>query len=185
MLAFWILACFVIVSAIAVVVLSNPLHSALCLVVNLVAVAGIYALLGAHFLAAVQIIVYAGAIMVLVVFVLMLLNIKSESRSLGDFALIVLAVSAALFCANMLIPLIHKHFFNTVVINSDGEGSLAGGVAEIGKRLFVDQAFLFQLTAVILLAAIVGSVMLASQRKQPGKISEDGSQPATRGNEGN
>lgn len=172
MMAFWILAILVLVSALAVVALSNPLHSALCLATNLVAVAGIYAVLGAHFLAAVQVIVYAGAIMVLVVFVLMLLNLKKEDRNLSDLLMLGVSVVAAGFCASVALPLIKKEFAaKIVVIASDGSGT-SGSTIEIGKRLFGEQAFLLQLTGLILITAIVGSIVLASQRKVPKVIGE-------------
>lgn len=165
MLVFWILASLVLVSALAVVVLSNPLHSALSLAMNLIAVAGIYALLGAHFIAAVQIIVYAGAIMVLVVFVLMLLNVKNETRNIFDLGLLIVSLLTAAGAAYILLPLVHNEFAGKIILTSSSNGSLAGGVVEIGKKLFTEQAFLFQLTGVILVTAIVGAVMLASQRR--------------------
>ena len=176
MFVFWILAILVLVSALAVVVLPNPLHSALCLAMNLVAVAGIYALLGAHFLAAVQIIVYAGAIMVLVVFVLMLLNVKSEKRTLLDLGLLLIAVCTAGSAAYLFLPLLHQEFAGKIMLTSTADASLAGGVVEIGKKLFGEQAFLFQLTAIVLITAIVGAVMLASQRKVILKVSPADSQ---------
>lgn len=167
MFVFWILAILVLLSALAVVLLPNPLHSALCLATNLVAVAGIYALLGAHFLAAVQVIVYAGAIMVLVVFVLMLLNVKSEERNIRDMFLVFLAVASSAICAYLVFPLIHQEFNSKIIFTETSESSGFGGVAEIGKQLFGSQAFLFQLTGIVLITAIVGAVLLASQRRAP------------------
>lgn len=118
MFVFWILAILVLLSALAVVLLPNPLHSALCLASNLVAVAGIYALLGAHFLAAVQVIVYAGAIMVLVVFVLMLLNVKSEERYIRDLFLVLIAAGSSALCAYLVFPLIHQEFNSKIISNT-------------------------------------------------------------------
>ena len=176
MFVFWILAILVLVPAFAVVTLSNPLHSALCLAMNLVAVAGIYALLGAHFLAAVQVIVYAGAIMVLVVFVLMLLNIKSEKRTIFDLGLLLIALSVAGSAGYLLLPLVHQEFAGKMMLTSASNGSLAGGVVEIGKKFFGEQGFLFQLTGIILITAIVGAVMLATQRRTVHKVSPASSQ---------
>lgn len=160
MFAFGILAILVLLSALAVVLLPNPLHSALCLALNLVAVAGIYALLGAHFLAAVQVIVYAGAIMVLVVFVLMLLNIKSEQKTFADLLYSLSAIAVAGLLGYWAFPIINHEFQNKMILNT----ALTNTTNEIGIRLFSDQAFLFQLTGIILITAIVGAVMLASQR---------------------
>ena len=167
MLVFWILAIIVLISAFAVVVLPNPLHSALCLATNLVGVAGIYALLGAHFLAAVQVIVYAGAIMVLVVFVLMLLNVKNETRSFLDFIWLFLAIITVSLCAYLVFPIIHQEFAAKIILTSSSNGQMYAGVAEIGQQLFGEQSFLFQLTGIILFVAIIGAVLLASQRHTP------------------
>ena len=75
---FYFLSALIIVASIGVVVLKNPVYSALSLIATLLGVACVFAIMQAHFLAVVQVIVYAGAIMVLVLFVLMLLNVKSE-----------------------------------------------------------------------------------------------------------
>ena len=80
----FVIAAIGVASAIGVIGFRNPLTSAFSLIIHLLAIAGLYALLGAHFLAVSQVVVYAGAIMVLVLFVLMLLNLKSESgRRIG------------------------------------------------------------------------------------------------------
>ena len=158
---FWLAASIVLFSAVAVVVLPNPLHSALCLATNLVAVAAIYAMLGAHFLAAVQVTVYAGALMVLVVFVIMLLNFKHESFKLSDVLIFIVGLmvstcSAALLCSGFSSLLQGKILFSA----KSGLDTKA-----LGIELFKENPFLFQLAGVLLLTSLVGSVLLANQRR--------------------
>lgn len=168
MVTFYLLAAVILLSAIAVVLLPNPLHSALSLAVNLVAVAGVYALLGAHFLAAVQVIVYAGAIIVLVIFVLMLLNLKSEERSLFDLLTFTLGLAVCCLCLFLVVPYAQQEFGPRTIVVADG----SDGTLEIARSLFGDRAILFQLTGVVLIIGIVGAVMLASQRKSIKAVGE-------------
>jgi len=172
-LLFIIFAAIVVVSALGVVLLRNPVHSALALVSNLVGVAAIYAMLNAHFLAVVQIIVYAGAIVVLVLFVLMLLNMKVEALKRHEkiFYTTVMLVAVA-FCAAIL-PILHQFFgeFNPAASLTIASGAAASGAAAlprvegtveaIGKVLFTRYLFLFEAASILIMAALVGAVMLS------------------------
>ena len=164
---FILLAALVLVAALGVIFLRNPVHSALSLVANLVGVAGIYAMLNAHFLAAVQIIVYAGAIVVLVLFVLMLLNLKVEALKRHEqiFYTVVMLI-AVVFCGALL-PVLHQFFG---VFNSDTTLKASsviptmvveGTVEAIGKLLFTRYLFLFEAASILIMAALVGAVMLS------------------------
>lgn len=154
------MAGLVIGSSIGVVVMRNPIYSALCLVLNLMMVAGLYAMMEAHFLAVVQIIVYAGAIMVLVIFVLMLLNIRSEiSKPISVFLIGVSGVVGIAFLC-YVIPIINEAFR---AFGSPAE-STPGTIKEIGRLLYTKYVFGFQAAAMLLLAAMVGAVMLAKRR---------------------
>ena len=163
LILFWILAIAVVMSALAVVALRNPLHSALALVCNLLSVAGLYAMLQAHFLAAAQIIIYAGAIMVLVVFVLMLLNSKLEQPRAGGRFLTVLSVLLGLCFSAVLVPLLYGGF-EGMPVPPPGESPLPGTAQNIGRKLFSEYVFLFQAGGVLLLSALAGAVMLAARR---------------------
>ncbi len=103
LIIFFVLAAMAVLGAISLIVQRHPIHSALSLIVVMVALAGLYLLMGAEFVAAVQIIVYGGAIMVLFVFVIMLLNADEEERTnfskLATYAGIPLAVAVAGFIA--------------------------------------------------------------------------------------
>ena len=136
----------------------HPIDSALSLVVVMGALAGLYLLLGAEFLAAIQVIVYAGAIMVLFVFVIMLLNAGEEEHTRGSKIAILFGVPGmivgSLLVAWMLIRS-NPSATNVTV------GSLYGSAQGIGKLLFRDFLLPFEITSVLILIAIMGAVVLA------------------------
>lgn len=152
-------------AAIGVVGFRNPLYSAFSLVVNLLAVAGLYALLEAHFLAVSQVVVYAGAIMVLVLFVLMLLNVKSESgRKLGVIRSAV-AIGAGGSILLSVIPTVLRALDRLSPSQLvDRARASQGGVGAIGQELFSKYLLEFEISSVVLLVGVVGAVMLAKRK---------------------
>lgn len=180
-LFFYLFAILAVVCALLVVLKTNPVTSAFNLVMVFFAFAGIYALLGAHLIAGLQILVYTGAIMVLFVFVIMLLRADSPSldlaRGVPAFRLFVGAGGAAALAA--LFAWVFKHArFGAV----DGPGAVApgpyteqaieaagGNTQVISELMFSEYLLPFELTSVLLLAAIVGVVAIAlRQAKRPG-----------------
>jgi NADH-quinone oxidoreductase subunit J len=160
-LTFFVVAALAVGSAVGLIVKKNPIHGALFLVVNLGSVAVFYLMLGAEFLAAAQIIVYAGAIMVLFVFAIMVL-IPGKEETGPDarraWRLAALPVGAILF------------FQLVVIVATRGAPPAApappaaGNVEAVGRLLFTDYLFPFELTSVLLLAAMVGVLLLARRR---------------------
>ena len=163
--SFWILASGLLISATALVAFRNPVTNAVCLVVALVMQAALFITLEAFFLAAVQVIVYAGAVMVLFLFVIMLLDVKEEARRKTSWAKVVAVVGVggvAVFGATKiatLFPFAEKtlHW---------GEGKGGGSAAELGKLLFTSYSPLFLATGVLLLVATVGVVVLCRRDPQ-------------------
>jgi NADH-quinone oxidoreductase subunit J len=163
--SFWILASGLLISATALVSFRNPVTNAVCLVVALVMQAALFITLEAFFLAAVQVIVYAGAVMVLFLFVIMLLDVKEEARRKASWAKVVAVVGVgggAVFGATKiatLFPFAEKtlHW---------GEGKGGGSAAELGKLLFTSYSPLFLATGVLLLVATVGVVVLCRRDPQ-------------------
>ena len=156
--AFLLVAFCAIGSAVGLVIRSNPLHAALFLVANLFCVAVLYLMLGAEFLALAQVIVYAGAIMVLFIFAIMLLipgRAEAGPDSLGRARRLALPVAGGL---GLIVVL--------VVARAGGPAASApaGGVGAIGRLLFTDYLFPFEVTSVLLLAALVGALALAKRR---------------------
>jgi NADH-quinone oxidoreductase subunit J len=156
---FFILSLLTIVACLAVVLARNPLYSALWLITAMLSLAAFYAMLNAHFLAVVQVIVYAGAIMVLVIFVLMLLNLKSEK---GNPSLLIPIVGTGIVSAafvGLALPAITRAFggFTTPAMLVEGD------TKSFGVLLFSKYVFAFEAASILILAAIVGAVMLAKR----------------------
>ena len=143
--------------AVNLLVQTHPINSALSLVVVMGALAGEYLLLGAEFVAAIQVIVYAGAIMVLFIFVIMLLNAGEETRSRGSRVALLFGIPGllvgSLFVAWVLVQ---SH------IPSVPAGVLPGAPRTIGWLLFHDYLLPFEVTSVLVLIAIMGAVVLAA-----------------------
>ena len=160
---FFFLAGCAIASAVLMVLQRNPLVSAIYLIGNFFCIAALYLLMEAQFLAVIQVVVYTGAIMVLVIFVIMLLNLGDEQRlsERYDVKKVIGLVVALGFLLEML------YIFVKHGPESDGLSPRAGGigVAEgIGDALFGRFLLPFEVTSLLLLAGIVGAVILAKKR---------------------
>lgn len=160
LILFVLFAAAAVAGAVNLIVQRHPIHSALSLIVVMAALAALYLLLGAEFVAAVQVIVYAGAIMVLFVFVIMLLNAGVEQRTnLSGMARYVGVPAAVVFGATLVWRL--------------AQGSLALGASpgmeqpvetrKLAVMLFTDYVLPFELTSVLILIAILGAVVLAKR----------------------
>jgi NADH-quinone oxidoreductase subunit J len=148
-----------VAGAINLLAQTHPINSALSLIAVMAALAGEYLLLGAEFVAAVQVIVYAGAIMVLFVFVIMLLNAGAEEHTKGSRVAILLGVPGMLTGAVLLAWVVLRHAGTEVV----PIGALPGPPREIAQLLFHDFLLPFEVTSVLILIAIMGAVVLASK----------------------
>ncbi|MBI1734245.1 MAG: NADH-quinone oxidoreductase subunit J [Candidatus Rokubacteria bacterium] len=162
---FLIVAALAVASAVGLIVKKNPIHGALFLVVNLGCVAVLYLTLGAEFLAAAQVIVYAGAIMVLFVFAIMvLIPGKEETGPDPRRRWRVLALPAGVALFGLLIPVIGAARRMATPTRDAASPAVSGSVESIGRLLFTDYLFPFELTSVLLLAAMVGVLLLARRR---------------------
>ncbi len=161
-LAFLTLAAIAVASALGLVLRRNAIHGALLLVVNLGTVAALYLTLGAEFLAVAQVIVYAGAIMVLFVFAIMvLIPGKEETGPDPRWGWRVLALPiGALLAVQLLLGVAH----GVAPAAPPATPAVDGGVQAIARMLFTRYVFPFELTSVLLLAAMVGVLLLARRR---------------------
>ncbi len=162
-LIFIALAFFAITGAIAMIVYKNPMFSALGVLITMLSVAGMFALLNATFLFLVQIIVYAGAIMTLILFILMFLNIKEEDlphepnkyKLIALGAVIMIPLNVLVLKAVSNLP---QKDFNIVQVDF-------GDIKPVGIELYNHWIVAFELISILLLIALVGSVVLAKKRK--------------------
>jgi len=160
---FSILAVLAISSAIVTIAARHPVKSAMALVVHFFMLSGLYLTLNAQFLAVLQILVYAGAIMVLVIFVIMLLNLGDEEKLMKAFqAKQYLAIGLASGLAVMLISIFVTNF-NLRQFDPNLSVS-AGTVQSLGKELFSNFLFPVEGVAILLTAAIVGAIVLAKRK---------------------
>ena len=157
---FYFLSFLAIMFALMVVLSKNPVHSVLYLVMTFFTIAGHYVLLNAQFLAAVHIIVYAGAIMVLFLFVIMLLNLNKETEPHKS---IWLKVSAAVASGLLLVVLVGSlkgaEYMNTPKTFKPNIGL----IENLGKTLFGEFLLPFEVSSILLLVAMVGAVMLGKR----------------------
>jgi NADH-quinone oxidoreductase subunit J len=138
----------------------NPVTSAMFLVMTIASLAGLFVLLHAFFLAAVQVLVYAGAVMVLFLFVIMLLDLKAEEREkVKGITLVAGLVAVGAILAIFLVSLLPQNS----PLNSDKAPSLEGGTIELGKLLFKEYLLPFEIVSVLLLVAMVGVVLLSKR----------------------
>ena len=157
LIIFFVFAGFCLAGAVNLLVQTHPINSALSLIVVMTSLAVLYLLLGAEFLAAAQVIVYAGAIMVLFTFVVMLLNAGREERTLGSRAALVVGFPAVVALLAVAA---------TVILHTQGLGTAAmrDGITstqELSAVLFTKLLLPFEVTSVLILIAILGSVALA------------------------
>jgi NADH-quinone oxidoreductase subunit J len=178
-ICFFLFAAICIVSAFALLISKHPINGAMALVLNMLSLAGIYALVHSTFLGVLQILVYAGAIMMLIVFVIMVLNGARETKlprmdKLGAYSILAVFSGALLLIASIYnvnlqeniaaingsVAAVSEHLFDT--------SSRTGTLMNMGGGYFI----LFELTGFILLSAMVSAVLLAKRKSLPGKNEE-------------
>jgi NADH-quinone oxidoreductase subunit J len=178
MTLFYFFASIAVAASLMVIAQRNPVYSVLLLIASFGALSGLYILLEAPFVAVIQIIVYAGAIMVLFLFVVMLLNAPHEDTEFDERTHPLLRPGPMKFGA--LLALAFTAELIWALTNAGGEsGRFPGGsvssVADLGRILFTDYAFAFEVTSVLILVAMVGAVLMARRDERPGKRPEGGS----------
>jgi NADH-quinone oxidoreductase subunit J len=161
---FGILALLAIVSAVTMISVRRPIDAALSFIITLVSLAGLFALLGSTFLFVVQLIIYAGAILSLIIFIVMFLNIKDANLPDEPYKFRWMAATSAIvvpFCY-VLIQLISKTDLGTPAEALEGFGT----IRTVGLDLYSEWVIPFELISVLLLAALVGAVTLASKEEE-------------------
>lgn len=157
---FYLLSFLAIMFALMIVLSKNPIHSVLYLVLTFFAIAGHYVLLNAQFLAAVHIIVYAGAIMVLFLFIIMLLNLNKETEPHKS---VWLKTSAAIASGLLLVILVGSLRGAEAITAIQPFNTSIGLIENLGKTLFNEFLLPFEVVSILLLSAMVGAVMLGKK----------------------
>jgi len=159
---FYALSVFAIVSAIMVLVSKNPIHSVLWLILVFFAISGHYIILNAQFLAIVNIIVYAGAIMVLFLFVIMLMNVQSDKEPQKKLLIKFIGVLSGGSLLILLIALVKQtaQLEGKQVLMKEGT---IGLIHPLGKALFNDYVLPFEISSVLFLSAMVGAVIIGKK----------------------
>jgi NADH-quinone oxidoreductase subunit J len=164
-LLFIVLASVAAVSSIMMITRPNPVISAVFLIINFFALAGLYLLLNAQFIAVVQVIVYAGAIMVLFLFVLMLLNTDSEALIFKDKRVIkYFAVFIALLVFAQVGYIVFFSAPSTGLSPELSRSIESGTIETIGRHLYTDYILPFEVAGFLLLAATIGAMILAKKK---------------------
>lgn len=157
---FYFLSFVAVLSALMVVFSKNPVYSVLYLIITFFCIAGHYILLNAQFLAVVHVIVYAGAIMVLFLYVIMLLNLNEEAEPHKST---ILRITATICAGLLMIVLIGSLKGTEQMIQQQTTDSTIGLVSNLGKVMLTDFLLPFEITSILLLVAMVGAVMLGKK----------------------
>ena len=158
---FWFLSVLALGSAIMVVASKSPVHSILFLITTFFAISGHYILLNAQFLAIVNIIVYAGAIMVLFLFVVMLMNLNAESEPPQKNKYLLYGGTIA--GASLLLVLVAALKQSTTGGMIETNNGSSGLIENLGKLLFTDYVFPFEISSVLFLSAMIGAVVISKR----------------------
>ncbi len=171
MTLFYLFASVAIGASILVVAQRNPIYSVLLLIASFGALSGLYVLLDAPFVAVIQIIVYAGAIMVLFLFVVMLLNAPHEETEADSRKHVLLRAGPMRFGAVLAMALVAELAWALAAgaeSGAFGAGSVSS-VAAIGRLLFTTYAFQFEVTSILILVAMLGAVLMARREESRGR----------------
>jgi NADH-quinone oxidoreductase subunit J len=160
---FWFLSAMAIVGAIGVVVSKNPIYCVLWLIVVFFAISGHYVLMNAQFLAIVNIIVYAGAIMVLFTFVIMFINLNEHPEIPGNIYLKAAGLIAGLSLLIVLVAALSQSSGNDTIMRT---GTNVGLIKNLGRLLFTDYVIPFELSSVLFLSAMIGAVVIGKKEKE-------------------
>ncbi len=183
-LIFWFFSAVLVFAALRVITARNPVHAALFLVLAFCTAAGLWIQLEAEFLGIALVLVYVGAVMVLFLFVVMMLDINIEKLRQGFWSYLpVGALVALLMVVEMALVLTGPWFGLEGAPRPDAAPSGYSNTKELGRLLYTDYVYPFELAAVILLVAIVAAIALTLRRRKHGKYIDPGEQVQVRRND--
>jgi NADH-quinone oxidoreductase subunit J len=177
---FWVFASILVIAAICVITLRNPVHSALFLVLAFFTAAALWMLLRAEFLAIALVLVYVGAVMVLFLFVVMMLDINLERLREGFWSYLPLGAAVGLVMVFEMVLVLGGAFGQQALPGPNDPGPGASNTKELGRVLYTDYAYPLELAAVLLLVAIVVAIALTLRKRKDTKYQDPARQVAVR-----
>ena len=177
---FYLFAAVLVASALRVITARNPVHAVLFLVLAFFNAAGIWVMLDAEFLAIALVMVYVGAVMVLFLFVVMMLDINIETMRRGFWQNLWVGLPVAGFMVFEMSLVLGQRYFDITSLPNVSAPLSYSNTKELGRLLYTDYAYPFELASVILLVAIIAAVVLTHRERKDSKAQSIGSQLATR-----
>ena len=177
---FWIFAAILVIAASCVITVRNPVHSALFLVLAFFTAAALWMLLRAEFLAIALVLVYVGAVMVLFLFVVMMLDINLERLREGFWSYLPLGAAVGLVMVFEMVLVLGGAFGPQALPGPNDPGPGASNTKELGRVLYTDYAYPLELAAVLLLVAIVVAIALTLRKRKDTKYQDPARQVAVR-----
>ncbi len=178
---FYFFSAILLFAAVRVITARNPVHSALFLVLAFFTAAGLWIMLEAEFLAITLVLVYVGAVMVLFLFVVMMLDINLDRLREGFWNYLPLAAIVAVFMVfEMVVVLGSKHFGLSIVPSPQAHEAGYSNTKELGRLLYTEYVYPFEIAAVVLLVAIVAAIALTMRRRKNTKSQNAAQQIAVR-----
>jgi NADH-quinone oxidoreductase subunit J len=160
---FWFLSILAVISAVGVVASRNPIYAVLWLIVVFFSISGQYVLMNAQFLAIVNVIVYAGAIMVLFTFVIMLMNLNEHPEIPKNIYIKAAGIIAGMCLLIVMVAALSK---SSTMLEPMREGTNVGLIKYLGRVLFNDYVVPFEISSVLFLSAMIGAVMIGRKDKE-------------------
>jgi NADH-quinone oxidoreductase subunit J len=179
---FWVFAVILVIAAVCVIVLRNPVHSALFLVLAFFTSAALWMLLRAEFLAVTLVLVYVGAVMVLFLFVVMMLDINLDRLREGFWSYLPLGATVGVLMVVEMILVVGARTFGVQAAPAP-QAPAYSNTKELGRLLYTDYVYPFELAAVLLLVAIVAAIALTLRKRKDTKYQDPAKQVAVRRSE--
>jgi len=176
LILFWAFAIVLIASSLAVILVRNPVHAALFLVLAFVQAAGLWMLLYAEFLAITLVLVYVGAVMVLFLFVVMMLDINLDVLREGFWGNLPLAAVIGILMAGEMVLLLMRGFGGETVVSPGAPPKGFSNTKALGQVIYTDYVFAFEVAAVILLVAIVAAIAITLRTRKETKYQDPSTQ---------
>jgi NADH-quinone oxidoreductase subunit J len=177
---FYVFGGILLLSGLAVITARNPVHGALALVLAFFTAAAIWLLLRAEFLAIALVVVYVGAVMVLFLFVVMMLDINLERVREGFWRNLPLAIVVGGLMVFEMVAVLGGRYFGLIVAKPRALPPDYSNTKELGRVLYTDYAYAFEIAAVVLLVAIVAAIALTLRRRKDSRAQDPGEQVRAR-----